>query len=32
VWPSYDGEVGQIVANALDTATGQDHGLLLTPN
>jgi probable HAF family extracellular repeat protein len=23
---------GQIVANALDTATGQDHGLLLTPN
>jgi probable HAF family extracellular repeat protein len=23
---------GQIVANAVDTATGQDHGLLLTPN
>jgi probable HAF family extracellular repeat protein len=23
---------GQIVANALDTATGQNHGLLLTPN
>jgi probable HAF family extracellular repeat protein len=23
---------GQIVANALDTATGQDHGLVLTPN
>jgi probable HAF family extracellular repeat protein len=23
---------GQIVANAVDTTTGQDHGLLLTPN
>jgi probable HAF family extracellular repeat protein len=23
---------GQIVANAVDTATGQDHGLVLTPN
>jgi hypothetical protein len=23
---------GQIVANALDTVTGQDHALLLTPN